>query len=114
MGNYKHVDLREVSSGGSSGEGLSLQTINIIEQNLTTQVDHKVGYTEITWDGEVPDVIEKWEDSSKAVKLFTITPVFTGDELTSVVTVNEDSGVITTKTIAWVDGNIASVTAVQS
>jgi hypothetical protein len=96
------LDLR--SSALSGGGELSPTTVTIIEQNLDTQVDHKILYTEIEWLNGLPSVVRKYEDSTKTKQLFEITPTWIDGLPTQVVTNNLDDGIITTTTITWVDG----------
>jgi len=98
----KNVNFGSTSAGG--GEGISPSQTIIIEQNLGAQIDEREGHTEITWSNGLPSKIEKWTDSGKTKKLWTISPTFVGGVPIQVVRLNEDDGISETVTIEWADG----------
>lgn len=88
------VDLRP-SSGGSA------QAIETVASNTGVQTGYLEGYTEVLWSNGFPSLIEKWEDSSKTTKLWTITPTFTNGQPTQIVKVNEVKNTTETTTLVW-------------
>jgi len=92
------LDLRSITGGSSGGS--------------SSETDPY--YTEIDWANGVPSEVRKYEDDTKAVLLFTITPTWTNGVPTQVVAVDEVNTVTTTTTITWTDGVPSSVTKVDS
>jgi hypothetical protein len=102
------------SASSTSSGGLEQSVINIIESNTGTQVNVRVGYTEITWDSNgLPSMIEKYSDSSKANKIYTITPVFIAGLPSTVTTVNHDDGITEVATFVFTNGLLSSVSKNQ-
>ena len=96
---FGSLDFRQQSTGG-----LSQSQINIIEANTGTQVDVRVGYTEVDWTNGVPTSIRKYVDDTKAVQLYLITITWVDGVPTTIVSNNMDDGIITTTTITWSNG----------
>ena len=79
------------------GEGLSQATINIIESNTGTQVDHKQQYVDMTLDANgKPSIIKVWEDDTETKLLWTTTFTFVNGKPSQIVKVNEDDGITET------------------
>jgi hypothetical protein len=83
---------------------LTPSVVQIIEQNVQTQIDTDEGYKEISWVDGLPATVEIWEDSSKSKKLWTKTYEYTDGLITKAVVTNEDDGSVKATTITWQDG----------
>lgn len=70
-----------------------------IQQNYNAAYDKN--YKEINFSNGDPVSIDIWETNSKAIKLFTKTVSYTDGEISSVVTVDEVSGRVLTKTLTY-------------
>jgi len=103
-----HLNFIKTLEGG----GLTPAQIVIIESNVGTQINVKVGYTNISWNAETPArpiLVEKYETSSMLNKLYTITLTWNGSLLDNVVIVNEDDDIEETITLTFVNGLLTEV-----
>lgn len=95
------------------GAGLTNQQINIIESNLATQINVKVGYTKLSWgliDGKnLPILVEKYENSSMLNKLYTVSLTYLNGKPDVVTIVNEDDNITESVTLTFVDGLLTTV-----
>ena len=96
-------DFRQPTGGG--GGGLTQGQINIIEQNLGTQIDTPVGYTEIEWTNGVPTNVKKYVSSDKATMLYNVDITWVDGVPVTVTSANLDEGITTTTSISW-DGGV--------
>ena len=71
--------------------------------------DKEVTYTEITWANGLPSLIEKYENSSKLLKLFTITPVFVDGLPSTITTVDHVKLTTELTTLVFTNGELTSV-----
>lgn len=69
-----------------------------------------VGYTELTWVSGLPSLVEKYEDDTKANKLFTVELTFADGLPTTIVTTNHTTLEVETATFVFTDGLLQSVT----
>ena len=101
------LDFRQPTSGGDGG--LTQSQVNIIEQNLGTQIDVPVGYTEVEWANGVPVNIKKYVSSDKAIMVYNISIVWASGNPAQITSENLDEGITTVTTITWTDGVPTSV-----
>ena len=97
------IDLRKATEGSGTGE-LPQYIINIIEQNTGTQVNQLILYTEIDWISGNPEVIRKYNNSSKTLLLYTITITWLDGNPTTIVIINHDDSITTAISIYWSGG----------
>lgn len=95
-------DFRQPTSG--SGGGLAQGQINIIEQNLDTQIDIPIGHTEIEWENGVPVNVKKYVSSDKAMMLYNVDITWADGVPVMITSSNLDEGITTSKTITWQNG----------
>lgn len=69
-------------------------------------------YCEFTYVGDNLTAVEVWEDSGKTTKLFTRTLSYTGDNLTTVATTDEQSSEILSTTFSYSGDNLVNITKV--
>lgn len=104
--NSNHLDFIKAVEGA----GLTNEQIIIIESNLGTQINVKVGYTKVAWGIDSrPILVEKYETSTMLNKLYTITLNWSGSVLDNIVIVNEDDNITETTTLTYVDGLLTTV-----
>lgn len=66
-------------------------------------------YTELTYSGDDLSSVEVWEDDFKILKLFTRDLIYTGDDLTQVITTDEINGDMLIKDFSYSGGNLISI-----
>jgi hypothetical protein len=98
--------------GSGSGGGVPQNIVNIIESNIGTNIGSYIGYTEMEELNDLPYIVRKWVDSSKLEPLSTTTLTFANGLLSKVVLENNQTGLIKTTNITWVNGNFFSSSSV--
>ena len=84
----------------------------ILEFKTLFNVAQTTGYKELTYTSGDLTGVDVWITSGKATKLFTRVLSYTGADLTSVVTVNEQTAKTMTVTLVYVGGDLFSVNTV--
>jgi len=97
---------------------LGLNDVEAVNQRLRIEKlfnsaydDH---YAEMTYVGDNLTSVDIWEDSGKTLKLFTRTLSYSGDDLTTVTTVDETTSALLTATLTYSGDNLDTVTKVVS
>ena len=90
------------------GQDAGLRRTVELERLFQAAYDSK--FTELTYSvGGDLETVEVWETASKLIKLFTRTLTYTGDDLTQVVTVDDQAGTILTVTLGYTGDDLTSV-----